>query len=528
MIANHKKKSRVIALSCVLCIALIIPLLFTSPVALTAQAQNIKPMTSNIDDITMLSFPPKGALALDEQTISRLTDYFKSFANILRQYGSYDQWPGQAKIQLAEMMIDQGLVEDKEMAEKFSDDTLNVTEKNKAAEEIIRSCIGEAPIEVHNIMENALGVIAYWPYPIKALKTSLELGIVHPDERYYLPQEGDASSEMVLKNAFQALTERYPSAVNELPVYTPDISFLVSPLYGTEPVWMIAFRHPDVFGISYEALFNREGTTISLAAHGHELISPSGGHSETSDDYDKLIEGDLTREQAIVQALVLLNESSYTDGDMEVYKLDEVLYRLDDSNNSEWFLSFVKPGEKKEDESNILSVKMSGNGKKLLFITKSPEQNNELEVRLNTLFEENGSFFAFWTVEEKFQFKNEWRAIVDARPQSPINKDGYLAYLLSKEFLLPMADDLPLENAIESASKELKNQVKTAEISDYVIAQSFLLNDQGKRVWRIFYIPIDRLGTDRGYTVDVEEASGEVISLIDMAKETSIFAGMFE
>lgn len=251
-----------------------------------------------------------------------LSSYFDGFMTLEEEYGEYEQWPGSAKAQLVELMLESGALTAEDVPQ-WRDD-LTGEAKEAAAEEILASYFdGMFYIDAYNVMERELGPIDTWTEEQRAMLTELQEkhGTWTPSwPAYKLPGTGDLTRDQAAAQARQALLAVFDideDYVNGLAV--EDAVFRAEwNRYGIpedEPYWSVQIGK----GYDYHLVnMTRLGEIISLQAlqtgdllWGEDIMAQSTLIEPS--------EHDATREEAILSsrdALTELGSFSLTDAEV--------------------------------------------------------------------------------------------------------------------------------------------------------------------------------------------------------------------
>lgn len=240
-----------------------------------------------------------------------LTSYFDGFMTLEEEYGEYEQWPGSAKAQLVELMLESGALTAEDVPQ-WRDD-LTGEAKEAAAEEILGEYFdGMLYVDTYNIMEHELGPVETWTDEQRAMYTELQEkhGKWTPSWPVYMvPGTGDLTRDQAVARAKEALLAMFDIDADYLnSLQLGDAVFRAEwNTYGipeNEPYWTI------------EIGYGAEGHWVNMTRDGQiiTLSAPSTGEITWGEDIlgqSRLVEPseyDATREEAIFAARSPLTE----------------------------------------------------------------------------------------------------------------------------------------------------------------------------------------------------------------------------
>ena len=240
-----------------------------------------------------------------------LTSYFSGFAALENEYGEYEQWPGSAKVQLVELMLESGVltVED---TPQWTDD-LTGEAKEAAAEEILGVYFdGMIYVDTYNATTRVLGPIEQWTDEQRVMYTELleKYGkLTDSWPVFQLPSGGDLTRDQAVARAKEALLSVFSLDAEYLNNLTPvDALFRADfNTYGIpedEPYWTVEIG----YGVTgHWVHMKRNGEIIALSVPGSDYVY----WGEDILDRATLAEPgehDVTREEAIANARHSLTE----------------------------------------------------------------------------------------------------------------------------------------------------------------------------------------------------------------------------
>ena len=101
-----------------------------------------------------------------------LNHYFSGFAELEENYGAYEQWPGSAKVELVQLMLDDGVMTQDDVPDWQSN--LSEAEKESVADQALANYFdGMIYLDTYNAMTRELGPIEKWSDEQRALYTSM-------------------------------------------------------------------------------------------------------------------------------------------------------------------------------------------------------------------------------------------------------------------------------------------------------------------------------------------------------------------
>lgn len=252
-----------------------------------------------------------------------LTNYFDGFMRLEEEYGEYEEWPGSAKVQLVELMLESGALTAEDTPQWT--DHLTGEEKEAAAEDILGKYFdGMLYINSYNVMERELGPIETWTDEQRAMLTELQEkhGKWTPSwPAYKVPATGDLTREQAVAHAREALLMMFDinaDYLNALPagetVFRAEWNTYGIP--EDEPYWTIRIGSGSE---GHWVDMTREGRILALSAPGTTQIL----WGEDILSQSRLVEPgehDATREQAILASrspLTELGSFSLTDAEVD-------------------------------------------------------------------------------------------------------------------------------------------------------------------------------------------------------------------
>jgi hypothetical protein len=354
--------------------------------------------------------------------VTTLTDYFSGYAELEDTYGSYtDTWPTDAKVELIQLMADNGLNIDRENTEELLGGIFGEKQQATLADDILSAYFnGLESTDTFNIMQNELGMMDGWTYEQLALYTSLldEYGQFQEDwTRFLLPGECDISEKDAIILAKETLMSTYAVTNNTLDEYTIVTMFLQTAEYGDVPVWVIEFRERVDSAAVYTAIITGSGDVYSINAFGHMPIV--SGEAPLADAIPaQLHDYDENPGQILINARSVLTENmDYTADEADQYTTSaEFLYsdRYCAGMEPVWIVTLSLDG------TPAYKVLLGYDGQFIDVVEAGKEFSN---VQRNgeklgydddtTLFNTQGQYFYDWPIEEKAAFSAKWIPAVE-------------------------------------------------------------------------------------------------------------------
>ena len=282
-----------------------------------------------------------------------LTNYFSGFAALENEYGEYEQWPGSAKVQLVELMLESGALT-AEDTPQWTDD-LTGEAKETAAEEILDSYFdGIIYVDTYNAMTRVLGPIEQWTDEQRVTYTELleKYGkLTDSWPVFQLPVNGDLTRDQAVARAKEALLSVFSLDSDYLNNLTPVDALFRADKYNEfslpedEPYWTVEIG----YGITgHWVHMKRNGEILALSVPGSAYVYWG------EDILDRAVlaepgEYDVTREEAIANARNSLTEImniSFEDVDAMTATAQFFYHeRFCRGNEPVWLVSWSRNGE---------------------------------------------------------------------------------------------------------------------------------------------------------------------------------------
>ena len=282
-----------------------------------------------------------------------LTNYFSGFAELENEYGEYEQWPGSAKVQLVELMLESGVLT-AEDTPQWTDD-LTGEAKEAAAEEILGVYFdGMIYVDTYNVTTRVLGPIEQWTDEQHVMYTELleKYGkLTDSWPVFQLPSGGDLTRDQAVARAKEALLSVFSLDAEYLNNLTPVDALFRADKYNEfslpedEPYWTVEIG----YGVTgHWVHMKRNGEIIALSVPGSDYAY----WGEDILDRATLAEPgehDVTREEAIANARHSLSEImniSFEDVDA-MTATAQFLYheRFCRGNEPVWLVNWSRAGE---------------------------------------------------------------------------------------------------------------------------------------------------------------------------------------
>ena len=203
-----------------------------------------------------------------------LSGYFDEYAKLEGTYGSYTEWPTEAKMKLVSIMLDHDLEIDVIKANELLKEDLTEEQQDKIATEIIVSYFGSTDyMTIYNIMEHELGSFGkddWTPQDMAQYSKLMQENEIGPKDQtqYFVPQTGDITKEQAIDIAKNTLMHKYSITAEQLNTYEmEECSFVM--LEGNEPEWFIWFvgdRSPVYDNNSFSIRISKEGDIKDTSA----------------------------------------------------------------------------------------------------------------------------------------------------------------------------------------------------------------------------------------------------------------------
>lgn len=248
-----------------------------------------------------------------------LTNYFSGFAELENEYGEYEQWPGSAKVQLVELMLESGALT-AEDTPQWTDDLTGEAKEAAAAEILDNYFAGMVYVDFYNIMLHELGPIEQWTDEQRAMMTEIQQkhGLwTQTWPVYEVPGAGDLNRDQAVAHARKVLLDVFDvdqDYLDSLPVQDAVFSagYNQFGLPEDEPFWTIQL------GYGFFAHMTRNGEMLQISANTVDI--PWGVDIMTSSRFVEPSEYDATREevtQSSRDALTELGRFCLTDAELE-------------------------------------------------------------------------------------------------------------------------------------------------------------------------------------------------------------------
>lgn len=466
------------------------------------------------------------ALAAVTALAVSLTSYFKGFAELESAYGEYERWPDSAKVKLAELMLESGVLS--------ADDAVQwpeaLAEQEKAAELILSNYFsGMAYVDTYNVMVRELGPMERWSDEERALYISLleQCGkLTDSWPIYQVPGEGDLSRTQAVEQARDAVLSKFSISEEELDALTIDAIFAADAYnsYGVsanDPFWIVEFGYGD----AYRVYMTKTGDMLGVMGPQTTWIPwgaglMDGAVAATPGIYD------VTREEAILHARSALLEVVNLS-DNEVSSMDasaRFIYdgRYCDGKEPVWIVSWNRMGKVLWNvllgyDGSYIDAEPTGKmfdrvlREYLSLADLWRERCGELGMT-EQFFNESGGYYYNWTLEEKAAFSKMWVPIVkEYESENPYcHEEGSGVWEWTRNINgLPDEKAISQDTAIAIALKAIGENFGE-QLSENDVSVFYFVTNPEKPEWRIAtasrYVTVDAYS---GTVVTVEKNSDE-------------------
>ena len=464
-----------------------------------------------------------------------LTSYFSGFAALENEYGEYEQWPGSAKVQLVELMLESGVLTAEDMPQWTDDLTEEV--KIAAAEAVIEAYFGnDNHSNTYTIMIHELGQFEIWPLAEKAYYSSLLIQYGKQDASwpvYLMPEVGDMQESEAIAEAKNVIVEKFGWDIS-LDDWDATTSFFKDPIEpDSEPYWSINL-YPngyDPFVYPYRVELTRTGEVLSYSAPGVKSYL-------MNDSLEVLLNGaspakpgpsDITEEQAISIAKSSLTElGNLPQPANEVLDYEAHFFYHEDFNLGHEPVWLVIASQ---NDTPIQKVLLAYNGD---FIDTCGVDESFDRTEHNA-YPFGVSFFDFdflgMTLEEKVAFSEEWNPRVEAyikeNPYYP-NYNGMFYQVTRHTYGVPDDDVLSQDEASRIAQETLLELGARSEtMGNRRKVFTYDITDPEKPIWKVlvYHVSFELMPDDaskedgQSYQVIIDAKSGQVIEIYDMFQE---------
>lgn len=453
-----------------------------------------------------------------------LTNYFSGFAELENEYGEYEQWPGSAKVQLVELMLESGVLT-AEDTPQWTDD-LTGEAKEAAAEEILGVYFnGMIYVDTYNAMTRVLGPIEQWTDEQRVMYTELleKYGkLTDSWPVFQLPGNGDLTRDQAVARAKEALLSVFSLDAEYLDSLPVDALFRAEKnefgVPSDEPYWSVEIG----YGVTgHWVHMKRDGEIVALSVPG----SPEVYWGE--DILDRAIlaepsEHDATREEAIANSRHSLMEiMNISAEDVDAMTATTQFFyheRFCLGREPVWLVNWSGEGELQYrvllgyDGSHI---DVEPAGKQFDIVKRNALTLADIwsercsEIGFTRDFRDSNNIYWFdWPIEEKALFSATWIPIVDEFAQrNPYSLNGrdVIVFWTRNVFGVPDENALSESDARSIANEALVNKygitaANSAEASFYIVT------NREKPEWRF---------VDASYMVRIDALTGNVLMVTD-------------
>lgn len=238
----------------------------------------------------------------------------------------------------------------------------------------------------------------------------------------------------------------------------------------------------------------------------------------------------MDKETLFETVIILINETSLLGDDaIEDYSVREAELMQDESGETYWYVSFVKPSKADGESPRNIVYALSLDGRQVKYINVSPSEGELMMERFYKAIHTKGAdIFILLSVNDQYDIAREFRSAWTSLPEDALSTDGYLHRTISKDYALPGDGDLSEAEAVQTASEALQSSGKAAHPDEYKIAVSFLRGEDGNSVWRVFFIANNAIASHPGYRVDVKNPDGTIAQIVDYGMDKDFFKHGYE
>ncbi|MEG0863437.1 MAG: hypothetical protein RSI32_03070 [Clostridia bacterium] len=470
-----------------------------------------------------------------------LSDYFSCYAELENAYGAYtSDWPTEAKVQLAQLMLDEGLqLTDGEKTKARLQSTSNAAEQNILASNLIESYYQDAlAMDTYNIMLTELGKPQAWSYESKALYSSLlvQYGKQEADwDLFTLPMEEDIPFETAKDIAICILNQKFAISKDTLKQSNVSAGFFYKggKTLSRDPVWLVEFENDQQYVGIYSVEISRQGEVLIYKAPN------AGSYSEEENILSEAAFAVPSTHDAIVAEVIqrvrkdVGELGNYTEADVENMKMEtHFIYHERFSYGWEpvWLVYIY------QETLPIFKALYAYDGTFIDLVTTDMEFAHT--VRNGYFTAGQGQDFielGFWSMsqEERAQFSQKWIPLVDAylaqNPYAPYPDD--LFYEATRcVYGLPSENDITQENAILVSKQATIALGANVDTLDQRSAEClFDITDPQQPLWKIVVGSADvskaEYVTDQNwmrYRVVINARTGDVVEAWEILPQMEI------
>lgn len=195
-------------------------------------------------------------LMLAVGAVALVLSNYERVAEVEAQQGAFDRWPAQERVELVEMLLEEGLLERDARVEKLLAGGLAEAEAEALATEIVTEGLGlrEDVVTFTSLLEKAKGPMGHWSAEDKAWYTEVlrKNGMLGQDAdtapQPVMPDENGATEEQAIRIAFDAVKDAHQLSAEALATYKVGTEYYAMPGKEDEPKWMISFFAPNEEG----------------------------------------------------------------------------------------------------------------------------------------------------------------------------------------------------------------------------------------------------------------------------------------
>ena len=293
MIANHKKKSRVISLCCILCILLLIPIVFLRSRGIAATAPSAGDMASQggivnmAGEVTLSPNDSEETLAID------LRPYYETVIQMEHEKGLIQQWPVQDQKALISLMKQLGMILDQELEMKLIEAENDSTKDDAIVVQIIDAYYParEGILNSMDIVAKEFGPYEEWSIELRAWYSAAlqKVGDTKPRAMNILPQENDISQQQAQDIGRDYLMKVRGKSTEEIDAMTLHIYFQL-PSYDNrvadKGMWYLNYYDDANPNDLYFVYLNHDG---SVSEAGGPRTQPLSSTEELNERFNEIL-----------------------------------------------------------------------------------------------------------------------------------------------------------------------------------------------------------------------------------------------
>ena len=222
----------------------------------------------------------------------------------------------------------------------------------------------------------------------------------------------------------------------------------------------------------------------------------------------------------------LSEKSGLDDEKLSTYIVAEVYRKEGEDGTPIWVVRFMGDRNDPAYFTNTYTIYVDARDGSFLQMSE-PSIPNLVTRAFNELSDKQGQLFVSWTLEQKYEFSQTFPQVVedfkalareDGKNYVPIS--SYLWTLLDYDFRLPDESCISKEAATEFAKAALEKSENFTEdyvlmrfVNEYSFLYSYEFVQEGRLVWKVFFIPAPPDSPDYGYYVEIDAHTGETVGI---------------